>query len=158
MNILGNLNAFSLSIRYKYIFSQVRKMLGKTLVLNSLILFIAQLSGTANAHHSFSLGFTHEEATMRGVVTKVWFRNPHVRLYFTVTDEIGAEERWEAQALSINMLSSKGWTKKTFQPGDKVEIHGALGEDGKKKVFVLWIRKEGGERIFPLPEGYMLND
>ena len=47
----------------------------------------------ATAHHSFTAEFTAEEtATLTGVVTQVWFRNPHVRYLFTVSGEDGVEE------------------------------------------------------------------
>ena len=50
------------------------------------------LAAAANAHHSFAAEFLADEtATFHGVVTEVWFKNPHVRYYIEITTEDGSK-------------------------------------------------------------------
>ena len=56
-----------------------------TIIATTFFLLLVQ--NPARGHHSFAVEFTAEEiATIQGVVTKVWFRNPHVRYFVEVTD------------------------------------------------------------------------
>lgn len=102
-------------------------------------------STLAAAHHSFTAEFTAEKtATLRGTVTEVWFRNPHVRYVFTVTNEAGEEETWDARGSPVVWLARKGWKKDTIQVGDTVEMYGFLGKDGRKMLSIMTITLEDG--------------
>ena len=62
------------------------------LVLPSLL----ALSQNALAHHSFAAEFVPDShAEITGVVTRVWFSNPHARYRVEVKDENGKTEEWE---------------------------------------------------------------
>jgi len=108
----------------------------------------------ATAHHSFTAEFTAEEtATLTGVVTQVWFRNPHVRYLFTVTGEDGVEESWDARGSPVVWLARKGWTKNSIQVGDTVTFYGFLGRDGRKLLSIMTVTLgDGTELIDRVPE------
>ena len=59
----------------------------------------------ANAHHSFAATFTEEIIVVEGVVERVKFSNPHVIVYFTVTDETGQEATWLAEGGATNAMA-----------------------------------------------------
>lgn len=102
-------------------------------------------SAVATAHHSFTAEFTAEKtATLKGTVTEVWFRNPHVRYLFTVTNEDGVEETWDARGSPVVWLARKGWKKDTIKVGDNVEMYGFLGKDGRKMLSIMTITLEDG--------------
>jgi len=49
------------------------------------------------AHHSIAAEYDmHRRGTIQGVVSEVWFKNPHVRYYLSVTDDQGEETVWNA--------------------------------------------------------------
>ena len=112
------------------------------------------VSAVANGHHSFTAEFTAEEtATLNGVVTDVWFKNPHVRYIFTVTDEDGNEESWDARGSPVVWLARKGWTKDSIKVGDRVTFYGFLGVDGRKMLSIMTVTLEDGtELIDRVPE------
>lgn len=109
---------------------------------------------SADAHHSFTAEFTAEEtATLTGTVTQVWFRNPHVRYLFTVTDADGSEETWDARGSPVVWLARKGWTKNTIKVGDTVTFYGFLGRDGRKMLSIMTITlPDGTELVDRVPE------
>ena len=111
-------------------------------------------AGAAHAHHSFTAEFTAEEtATLTGVVTQVWVRNPHVRYLFTVTGDDGVEETWDARGSPVVWLARKGWKKDSIRVGDTVTFYGFLGKDGRKMLSIMTVTLEDGtELIDRVPE------
>ena len=65
-------------------------------VLVGLLISLAAgmlLASVAYSHHSFTAEFVADKtATLKGTVTQVWFKNPHVRYLFVVENEEGEEE------------------------------------------------------------------
>lgn len=113
--------------------------------LMSAVAGLCLWSTVATAHHSFTAEFTAEKtATLKGTVTEVWFRNPHVRYLFTVTNEEGVEETWDARGSPVVWLARKGWKKDTIKVGDTVEMYGFLGKDGRKMLSIMTITLEDG--------------
>ena len=108
----------------------------------------------AYAHHSFTAEFTAEKtATMTGVITQVWFRNPHVRYLFAIRNEDGEEEVWDARGSPVVWLARKGWKRDTISVGDTVTFYGYLGRDGRKMLSIMTVTLEDGtELIDRVPE------
>jgi len=108
----------------------------------------------AAAHHSFTAEFTAEKtATLTGVVTEVWFRNPHVRYVFTVTDDDGVEETWDARGSPVVWLARKGWKRDSIKVGDTVSFFGFLGRDGRKLLSIMNVTlKDGTVLVDRAPE------
>ena len=105
-------------------------------------------SSTSTAHHSFAAEFLEDQTrTIDGVVTEVWFKNPHVRYYVEITNEEGDKETWDTRTTSPTILVRRGWTPKTIQEGDRVKVHGHLGRDGRKLLSVIYIELEDGTRL-----------
>jgi hypothetical protein len=110
-----------------------------------VVAFCIYSSRPAHSHHSFTAEFTAEEtATLTGTVTQVWFRNPHVRYLFTITNEDGEEESWDARGSPVVWLARKGWTKNSIKVGDTVSMYGFLGRDGRKMLSIMTVTLEDG--------------
>ncbi len=103
----------------------------------------------AHSHHSFSAEFTAERtSTITGVVTEVWFRNPHVRYYVDVTTDDGEVEQWDTRGSSPSLLVRRGWTKNTIKVGDTVTLTGHQAhEDDRKLLSIIWIELADGTRL-----------
>ena len=98
------------------------------------------LASAAHSHHSFTAEFVADKtAILKGTVTQVWFKNPHVRYLFVVENEDGQEETWDARGSPVVWLARKGWTKDTIKVGDTVEMYGYLGRDGIKMLSIMTI-------------------
>jgi hypothetical protein len=89
----------------------------------------------AVAHHSFSAEYDSKKAvTLKGIVTKVDWMNPHVYFYLDVTDESGSITNWALEMGPPNGLQRSGWTRNTMKVGDEVVVTGTLAKDGSKQA------------------------
>lgn len=118
------------------------KLIARTTLLTVIALLLV---GVANAHHSFAAEFLADEtATFHGVVTEVWFKNPHVRYYIEIANEDGSKETWDIRASSPALLVRKGWSKNTIKEGDEITVTGFLGRDERKILSVQTIELADG--------------
>jgi len=103
------------------------------------------VAAAANAHHSFAAEFLGDQTrTIEGVVTEVWFKNPHVRYYIEITNDAGETEKWDVRTSSPTLLVRRGWNRETISAGDKVKIEGYLGRDGRKIMSLISIELPDG--------------
>jgi len=103
------------------------------------------VAASAGAHHSFAAEFLGDQTrTIDGVVTEVWFKNPHVRYYIDVTNKKGETEQWDVRTSSPTLLVRRGWNRETIGVGDQVRIEGYLGRDGRKIMSLISIELPDG--------------
>jgi Family of unknown function (DUF6152) len=87
------------------------------------------------AHHSFSAEYDSKKpVSLKGIVTKVEWMNPHVYFYLDVTDESGAITNWALEMGPPNGLQRSGWTRNTMKVGDEVTVQGTLAKDGSHQA------------------------
>jgi hypothetical protein len=87
------------------------------------------------AHHSFSAEYdSKKQVTLKGIVTKVEWMNPHVYFYLDVTDDAGNITNWSFEMGPPNGLERSGWTRNTMKVGDEVVVDGTLAKDGSKQA------------------------
>jgi hypothetical protein len=83
---------------------------------------LATGSIAAFGHHSFALFDVTKEVTIKGVVTKVEWTNPHVWVNADVPQKDGKNVRWGIEFTSINHLTRLGMKANTIKPGDMIEF------------------------------------
>jgi hypothetical protein len=108
-----------------------------TLKLRFCILMIAGLLCPlvqAFAHHSFAAEYDEKKViTLKGVVTKFEWTNPHVRFYVDVKDDKGAVTNWDLELMSVNTLTRAGWDRHALKVGDEVVVQAYMAKDGSKR-------------------------
>jgi hypothetical protein len=83
------------------------------------------------AHHSFAAEFdAMKTLTLKGIVTKIEWANPHTYFYLDVTSPEGKVVNWGMEMGSPNGLMRAGWTRNTLHVGDEVTVEGAQAKDG----------------------------
>jgi len=104
----------------------------------------------APAHHGRA-SYSDEIVTLEATVTEFRFVNPHVQIYFDITNEAGEIEHWQGELTAPNRLARAGWTKSTFQPGDRLRITGEAARNDGHSVAIREIINADGESL-PLRE------
>jgi hypothetical protein len=108
------------------------------------VLAVAGAVSPASAHHSFAMFDRDKKVTLKGVVTKFEWTNPHVFLELVIQDDKNRSENWSVEGASPNMLFRQGWTFESFRPGDQVTvIINPLRDGGRGGTFVSAILPSG---------------
>lgn len=101
-------------------------------VLRLLILLAMPIGLTpAFAHHSFAAEFDGTQPiTLRGVVTKMEWINPHGWVYIDVKGDDGKVVNWATETGGPNALIHRGLRKTDFPVGIEVIVHGYRAKNG----------------------------
>ena len=87
--------------------------------------------------------------TLKGVVTKIEWQNPHTYFYLDVTMPDSKVINWGMEMGSPNGLMRQGWTRNTLKVGDSITVEGSAAKDGTNvgnaRVVVL---DATGQRLF----------
>ena len=75
-----------------------------------------------SAHHSFAMFDQSITTTLDATVTKFKWTNPHAWVEVTVLDDTGKKQTWAVEMTSPNNLMREGFKRRTFRPGDKVDL------------------------------------
>jgi hypothetical protein len=121
----------------------------------ALIAAVLLLSGAlARAHHGTFVSYDSDHpVTMKATVTEYRFTNPHMQLYFDVSDEKGNVTHWSAEGPDPAVWVQAGWGRKRTQaalaPGTEVTITVAPARNGKPVGTISRIVLASGEQVGP---------
>ena len=108
------------------------------------------LSAPLAAHHSWTADYDGgKPVTVKGVVTKVEWTNPHTHFYVEAKDEKGTVTIWNFEMASTLSLERGGWTRKTLPVGAEVTVGGFGGRavlTQRHRGFHYHCRRQGAVR------------
>jgi hypothetical protein len=94
------------------------------------------------AHHSVPGQFdVSKPMTLKGVITKVDWINPHIYVHLDVKESDGTTNTWALATLPTAMMRRAGITRESLQgkAGEEVTINAVPARDGSKHL--AWINK-----------------
>jgi hypothetical protein len=110
----------------------------KRRLLVTLVASVLLLSASASfAHHSVSGQFdASKPLTLKGVIVKVDWINPHVYLFLEAKDADGSMRTWALATAPTAMLRRAGLSKESISgaPGEVVTIEGIAARDETKNL------------------------
>ena len=112
---------------------------------------VLALSVAASAHHGTGASYDLSKlVTVKGVITKFAWSNPHSQLYFDVTDDKGTVEHWSAEMNAPGNMERAGYTRRgmldLFKIGSTVTVSGFRSKAGTPvMVFSKAVMEDGRE-------------
>jgi hypothetical protein len=101
------------------------------------------------AHHSWTADYDPGKAvTVKGVVAKIEWTNPHTHFYVESTDDKGVSTTWNFEMASTLALERAGWSRKTLQIGQEVTIGGFGGRAVTERAIANSITTADGKALF----------
>jgi DNA/RNA endonuclease YhcR with UshA esterase domain len=100
------------------------------------------------AHHAFSSEYDMKKPiTVKGMVTKVEWTNPHTWFYVEGKDETGKQQNWGFEGAAPSVLIRRGVPKGTIKVGDMVTIEGFRAKDGSDVASSAYITLPDGKKF-----------
>jgi hypothetical protein len=101
------------------------------------------------AHHGRGTTFDMSKMTeLKGTVTEVQWRNPHIGIFIDVRDETGKVVNWAIEHSNVITLSDEGYNRNTLKPGQEVTAVVNAGTGGRAIGYLFKIVLPDGKEIF----------
>jgi len=116
----------------------------KAIVAAAALAGVAALAAPVTAHHSTAMFVWGTEVKLDNVTVERWeWTNPHTFLY--VRDATG--RRWAFEGMSPNHLARAGWSKRSLNPGDRIDLTYYKLRDERRGGFNVSVTKPNGTKL-----------
>jgi hypothetical protein len=109
----------------------------KRFVVFVLAAALLSVSAPVFAHHGNSQYDMQHSKTLTATVAGFVWSNPHCILSFDAKDDQGVVKHWSVEMHNPILLTRAGWTSKTLQPGDEIQVtfHPAKNGSGSGQLY-----------------------
>ena len=120
--------------------------------IGTLITGLAILLGggaSAVAHHAFAAEFdSTKPVSLKGVVTKMEWINPHSWIHLEVKNDDGTTTVWMIEGGTPNTLVRRGFTRESLKPGTEIRVEGFRAKNGAYRANGRDLVLPDGKRLF----------
>ncbi len=111
-------------------------------VLSAALIIVAVAA--VSAHHSASYIYDIQKPVLlKGIVTEVEWRNPHVLLHLDVKENDGVTVSWLLEARAVYIMRRMGMEQDFIQTGKTVDVTVCAAKDGSHKAGLQSINQSG---------------
>ena len=88
----------------------------------SILLFVLSIAAASlYAHHGRGATYDMKKrVTLKGTVSRVDWRNPHVVIFMDVKDESGKVVTWGFENAGVSQLAQEGYNRNTLKIGQEI--------------------------------------
>jgi hypothetical protein len=106
------------------------------------------------AHHSFAAEYdSNQLITLKGVITKVEWTNPHIYFHIDVKDASGSVVNWSLEGYPPNTLKRTGFSRDLLKVGDQITVTAYKSKDGSNTGAGREVTFPDGSKKFAGPAG-----
>ena len=89
--------------------------------ISTLLFVLSVLAAPLYAHHGRGATFDMKKrVTLKGTVSKVDWRNPHVVIWMDVKDDAGKVTTWGFENAGVSQLAQEGYNRNTLKIGQEI--------------------------------------
>ena len=118
-----------------------------------LIAALLMVAAPLSAHHGRGSTYSDGEVTLKGTVTEISWRNPHVVVYMDVPDENGNVVNWGFENSNVVTLARQGYHRNTLRVGEPITAIVHPSASGAPVGIVVTIILEDGTEIMSRGDG-----
>ncbi|MBI3047703.1 MAG: hypothetical protein HYY76_05270 [Acidobacteria bacterium] len=119
-----------------------------------LVVLVSMGAGTLAAHHG--RGATYDmkkQVTLKGVVSEVAWRNPHVVIYMDVKEPDGSVVNWAFENSGVGTLARQGYNRNTLRVGQEITAVVNPSAQGAPRGIVVKVMLADGREIMSRETG-----
>jgi len=121
----------------------------------SIALFAVLLASEAVAHHNMTARFDfNDRVTVKGTLTKLDWRNPHIYLTVEVNDAGGAMETWQIEGPSPSFFRVRNVGKEDFEQalGKNITVELSRARDKSLSGLIRTLTLPNGKVVSACPQ------
>jgi hypothetical protein len=126
----------------------------KLIVLCILVTALMPAAALTFAHHGRGSTFDmQKQITLKGSVTEVVWRNPHVVIYMGVKDASGKVVNWAFENAGVSQLAREGYNRNTLKVGQEITAIVNPAANGAPTAIVVKVILPDGKEIMSRERG-----
>jgi len=113
---------------------------------------LTAVSALVLAHHSTAMFEWGKEQPLQGTVVKWEWTQPHTFLWVLSQKNGATAAQYALEGMSPSWLGRRGWSRKSFAPGDKIKLVYYPLKDGRNGGFYVRVTLPDGRTLDALPQ------
>ena len=119
-----------------------------------LVAIISTCQPALTAHHGRGASFDmNKQVTLKGTVSRVDWRNPHVVIHMDVKDAGGAVVTWSFENAGVSQMAQAGYNRNTLKLGQEITAVVNPAANGSPTAIVVKVVLADGSEIMSREAG-----